>query len=324
MTALLAITSATSAALMAQSALDEAVRTWLQQIKATPPVGCDFSGIFINPHGETLEVAGPAARFSRPFVNYGKIKITETIVTFPESYTEMGSYISDPSTNYFTDLIVGTPGTLTGGVGDRFIISGNFTNGSLQNTSWSTSEAELAFAGGSVHSMSLAGADAGAAFSGYVNNFAWGIFRLASGQSLSLSDGNPTPGCALYARKLVLENGLSQIASITGNGCNIYYDPTDSVNAYLAGLTYPLAGGGAIIPVAVVLKITSIAPVNSGHMLLQFLGVPNRSHTVQVSPDLMIPFTFLSSVTAGPDGTFQFEDVNANNFARRFYRLTFP
>jgi hypothetical protein len=40
----------------------------------------------------------------------------------------------------------------------------------------------------------------------------------------------------------------NQIASITGNGVDLYYDPDHPENAYLAGGTFPLAGGGEIVP----------------------------------------------------------------------------
>lgn len=312
------------ASAFAQSGSVAKVRAQLAQSSTHSAAGRTFSGRLVNPRGQKLEVAGPPALFTGAFVNHGTFKTTETTVTFRGAYTEMGSYVSDPSTNYFTDLLIGTTGTLTGGLGDRFIVSGNFFNGSLQNTTWSTGSAELAFSGGAAHSMSLAGTDAGATFLGYVNNFAWGILRLAPGQSLTLSDGNATAGAALYTQKLILEGGVAQIAAITGNGFSIYYNPDDTANAYLGGLTYPLTGGGAVLPVAAVVKITAITRLASGHTLLQGLGVPSRSHTVQASPDLIVPFAFLANVTAAADGTFQFEDVNAASFMERFYRIIFP
>lgn len=323
-TALLAILATLVTTAPAQPTSITAVRAQLLRAAASPLGGRDFAGPLVNPRGQTLEVAGPPARFTGAFTNRGTFKTTDTVVTFAGQYTEMGSYVSDPSTNYFTDLVIGTSGSLTGGLGDRFIISGNFSNNSLQNIAWSTRNAELVFSGGQAHSMSLAGADSGAVFSGYANNFAWGILHLAPGQSLTLADGNATARGALYTQKLILEGGVPQIASITGNGFNLYYDPTDAANDYLGGHVYPLAGGGAILPISTDPKITAITRLLNGHILLQCLGVPNRSHTVQVSPDLVIPFTFLSSVTATADGSFQYEDFNAANFTQRFYRLAFP
>jgi len=291
--------------------------------QASPVAGLTFGGRRVNPHGRTVEMTGSSALFTGEFVNYGTFKSTNTLVTFRGAYTEMGSFISDPSSNYFVDLIVGTGGVLTGSTGDLFVVTGNFLNGSLQNTAWNTAYAELEFSSGGTHAMVLAGSDMGASFLGYINNFAWGILRLASGQSLTLSDGNGTAGGAFYTDALILDGGVSQIASITGNGFNIYYNPGNTANAYLGGKTYALAGGGAIIPVRAALKLT-IKRLTNGHILLQCLGVPNRSHTIQASPSLTTAFSFLASSTAAADGTFQFEDVNAPGFTRRFYRLTFP
>ena len=42
-----------------------------------------------------------------------------TPVTFTGTYTENGTFVSDPADNYFTDLIVGTNGRLTGGTQQR-------------------------------------------------------------------------------------------------------------------------------------------------------------------------------------------------------------
>ena len=80
-------------------------------------------------------------------------------------------------------------------------------------------------------------------FSGYDNNFSWGILTLDPTDHLSL-DGDG----ALYLRELRLTN-LDQLNHITGNGHNIYYHLGDPVNAYLNGQTYALAGGGQIAPV---------------------------------------------------------------------------
>lgn len=93
------------------------------------------------------------------------------------------------------------------------------------------------------------GADLGAVETGYVENFAWPGLRLADGDQLVIEDGNATPGVGLYVRRLELPGGVAQIASITGNGANLYYDPDEPSNAYLGGQTYPLGGGGAIVPI---------------------------------------------------------------------------
>jgi len=39
---------------------------------------------------------------------------------------------------------------------------------------------------------------------------------------------------------------------------------------------------------------------------------------------LIIPFTNLASMMANVTGAFQYEDMDAGNFTKRFYRLAFP
>jgi hypothetical protein len=84
---------------------------------------------------------------------------------------------------------------------------------------------------------------------GFADNFAWGTLELAADQHLTLTDGNAEPGGALYVHRLLLSGGLSQVSQITGNGMSIYYDLASPDNAYLAGGSYPLSGGGVIAPV---------------------------------------------------------------------------
>jgi hypothetical protein len=284
-----------------------------------------------NPVGARIELTAPQT-FSFPIINRGTIKVSDTTVRYLAPYTEYGAYLSDPSTNYFTDLTVSPSGYLTGGAGDNFFVSGNFTNNSTQNTLWNTAAAELDFtAGTGPHTFALAGADQGASYFGYINNFAWGIFRLRSGQSLVLADGNNTPGAALYASRVTLDGGTGQVSSITGNNFSIYYDPTDSGNNYLLNGApngvYSLSGGGVLAPVQAILKINSITHLANGHIVLQCLGVPNRVNNVQASPDLSSgSFVTLlpPPVAADASGAFQYEDTNAGSFTKRFYRLSFP
>ncbi len=58
----------------------------------------------------------------------GRIKINGNTVRWLGGLTNNGIYISDPADNYFTGLAVGASGVLQGGVGDRFFVTGSFTN----------------------------------------------------------------------------------------------------------------------------------------------------------------------------------------------------
>jgi hypothetical protein len=188
---------------------------------------------------------------------YGQVTNTATgvltasggTVRFLAGFVNQGGYISDPTDNYFTDLTVDSTGYLVGGPGDRFIVSGNFHSTSTSRTSWSTGQAELRLEGGLSHEAYVTGEDLGAAPAGYQDNYAWGVLSLGSGESMSLWDGDAVAGGALYVRTLALADGLGQIARITGNGLNMYYDPAEAANAYLGGQTYSLAGGGQLSPV---------------------------------------------------------------------------
>lgn len=230
----------------------------------------------------------------------------------------------DSSINQFTDLTIGAAGYLTGGAGDIFVVSGNFTNGSTQNILWSTAASELQFKGGTFHTFAMAGADLGPTYFGYLNNFSFDTLRLGAGQGLVLAEGNATPGSAIYVNNLVLEGGLPQITSITGNGFFIYYDPTKVANTYLNAQTYPLAGGGAIQPVIATLAVISTTRLGNAHIQLTCLGVPSRVNTIQASPDLIQPFVAIGTALADANGNFTFDDPNAGSFPQRFYRVSFP
>jgi len=207
------------------------------------------NGAVTNQAGRTLEVAYDPALFTGDVVNEGTFRTTHTNVVFAGSFTNNGAYLSDPSTNNFTTLVIGTAGYMQGEAGDNFNISEDFINNSAQDTLWNTGEARLGFTGPGIHDLYLTGLDLGQNGAGYTDNFAWGIFSLGSGSGLKLMDGNTEAGGALYVQSFLLGDGLSQINDITGNGLNIYYAPNAPGNAYLNSGTYALAGGGSLTPI---------------------------------------------------------------------------
>jgi hypothetical protein len=166
------------------------------------------------------------------------------------NFANNGAYISDPSTQTFSTLTVGSTGYLTGATGDIFKITGDFINNSAENNAWNTLQAALAFATGTAttHKIALGGADLGRTSVGFTNNFAWNSLDL-SGQTLILSDGNATSGGALYVSQLeglTFDSTGSTVTDIIGNGFNIYYDP--SADLALGGKTFNLEGGGILAP----------------------------------------------------------------------------
>ncbi|MGZ5021015.1 MAG: DUF4394 domain-containing protein [Chthoniobacterales bacterium] len=66
-------------------------------------------------------------------------------------------------------------------------------------------------------------------------------------------------------------------------------------------------------------RVTSVQLTN-GHFKVLGLGIPNRTYTVEASPDLVTQFTMLGAVTADSSGLVTYQDPNSNT--KRFYRLT--
>ena len=184
-------------------------------------------------------------------INNGLVEVTDTEVYFASPFTNSEVYESlGASTNRFFYLSVGAGGAyLVGGPDSVFHVEVSFLNASTTPQAWDTDESELLLDGPGGHILRTPAADLGPTVEGYGDNFAWGRLTIAAGDPVSLQDGNATPGAALYVGILDLQGGVGQAASITGNGIDVYYDPQEPENAYLAGGTYPMTGGGEIRPI---------------------------------------------------------------------------
>jgi hypothetical protein len=208
---------------------------------------------FINRTTGVAEIANSAA-FYGPTINHGTIKATDTTVTWVGTLINLGTYISDPATQIFNNLIVLPGGVIVAGPGDYFLIKEDFINLSNANQAWNTQAACLRFIKGTDtrHSLYLPGLDSGDAMGGYFNNFAWGCLDL-TGQQLSLLDGNQIPGGALYVGEIlgVQWDKEDLVTNIFGNNLNIYYDPLLPGNQYLDYLTFKLEGGGSLMPMTI-------------------------------------------------------------------------
>jgi hypothetical protein len=207
----------------------------------------DFGGLFYNEG--TIRVAGPGeARITGDLENPGTVKIFSGGLRVTGNVTG-NVFDLDPATFAVTGNLTILPlGYIrTAGAEDRVIIGGNFINRSTQNTLWDTDLASLIFENAMSsmsHNFYLAGLDLGATLEGFLNNFAWGSFSLAAGDSLYLFDGNlDTPGAALYLG-LITPMNFDFIFS----DFNIYYNAMLPGNAWLAGGRYDLNGAGWLIP----------------------------------------------------------------------------
>jgi len=156
-------------------------------------------------------------------LNNGTVTVTDTTVTFNGTFTNNGAYISDPSSNYFTNLTVNSDGYLVGGADDKFFIGGNFLNYSEQNGSWDTALAYLTFTGIGLPQEFYFGNV------GINGDFSWGTLELSGGGILQL-DGIGD----LYVNNLILGEG----SKLYLGGLNIYYNTITN-----HGEIYPMSDG---------------------------------------------------------------------------------
>jgi hypothetical protein len=227
-----------------------------------PPLG---SGVFnynggsiLFPDGGEIDNSGilnvsvPVANLPVSVSNSDLIHVTAGTVSFGDTFTNNGQYLSSaPARQNFGTLNIGADGYLQGGAGDVFDVARNLTNNSTKPAEFDLTKCWLLLSGSGVtHRVAWPGADLGAVSAGYNDNFAIGVLKLASGNSLTLLDGNGTAGGALYVEVLQLDDGVGQIANIASSGISIYYDPNNSANNYLQGGTYQINGGGTVAPVA--------------------------------------------------------------------------
>lgn len=113
---------------------------------------------------------------------------------------------------------------------------------------YDTTQVDLSFDGNARHSLDLSADDLGASTAGYAQRFPWKSIRLSPGEQLAIRDADGVEPSALYLKELHLGTGLAQIPLIQSDGSNIYYAASSPENAYLAGGTYPLFGGGVLAP----------------------------------------------------------------------------
>ena len=73
------------------------------------------------------------------------------------------------------------------------------------------------------------------------------------------------------------------------------------------------------------IRITSITRLANGHIILQGVGVPKASHTIQASlTPAAADFSAIAPVLGDGSGALQYDDDGAVGLTKRFYRLSFP
>ena len=212
------------------------------------------SGGFTNNSGATLSVVGAStAKFGGGAAvnNAGAtIHVTGSAVTFAGGLTNNGAYISDPSTNTFSSLTIGSTGYINASAGDRYVITGSagLVNNSTDTTHWSTMGATLEFAGTGSQTLGLNASNSDGLANIFDNAFGWKTLALDTGAIVNLVGGSVASDNAFYVDLLtgLAMSGLD-VTNINGNGFDIFY--LASADPSLNDLTYNLAGGGYLIPI---------------------------------------------------------------------------
>jgi hypothetical protein len=93
----------------------------------------------------------------------------------------------------------------------------------------------------------------------------------------------------------------------------------------VSGFINNTAGPGdcSMVPL-VPLRITAITRLANGHILVEGTGAPSTAYHIEISPDLSPGSFDPHPVNSSPTGALQYEDADAGNFTRRFYRFTYP
>ena len=115
-------------------------------------------GSEINNNSGLFNLTGAGRRVvSSTVQNYrGTVTANNTVADFQGSFLNDGSYVSQHSDNYFQNLTVDYPSdfkgvSFTAGPGDRFFISGNFSQPGTTVPIYNVAGAEFHFSGGGIH-----------------------------------------------------------------------------------------------------------------------------------------------------------------------------
>lgn len=155
--------------------------------------------------------------------------------------------------------------------------------------------------------------------------------------SMSWGDGSPFQEQTLnfshlyaagtyQANLLVIDAGAVHSYSIT-----VVVSPSPAVSVPVTVTPFPFANipnqgfvSADPVPGFNVVQTTSIAILPNHHAVINSLGIPLWTYTIEATSDLNQGFLPVGSATAGADGTFQYNDSSATNFNSRFYRAKYP
>lgn len=101
-------------------------------------------------------------------------------------------------------------------------------------------------------------------------------------------------------------------------------------NGVIFSITYLGGDGNDIVLVQQTLgvgpQMGGVALLSGGRAVLNGVGLPNTTYTVEATEHLHapIPWQAIGTALAGPAGELQFTDNDAMNYTNRFYRFRLP
>ena len=260
----------------------------------------------------------------------------------------LSSSVLAASTNNYPDLSLGLNGSLTGGPGDLWRISGNFDNGSTNNLDYNILASTFEFTEAGAHNLEQASRNGGPCAGQISNNFAFGTLKI-SGGTVTLVDNwtNGTISNAVYAQTLTgtgtlnigggmvfyfgTTNGWSGTVNVTGNGIFRQYLP-DYADTDGDGMLnwQECACGTEPTNSASRLRILSIVKTNTVDLRITWQTMGGKSYVLQTNApsargSVTTNFTDLSSIIfipgSGEARTNYVDSGGATNKPTRYYRV---
>jgi sulfur relay (sulfurtransferase) DsrF/TusC family protein len=110
------------------------------------------------------------------------------------------------------------------------------------------------------------------------------------------------------------------------NGTINYTPPVAFTGLDIFDYVLTPASGPAItgsVTVVVDSSFVISATVSGSQVTIQFAGIPGTTYSIEASTDL-VTWTVIGSVTANPEGLFQFQDATVGLHDHRYYRTSLP
>lgn len=121
----------------------------------------------------------------------------------------------------------------------------------------------------------------------------------------------------------LLNDLLNPMGFASATGAFVSISSNAQLEVTPTGLGAVLDPAQALQPGGFPIFVTDAQRLEGGNFLLRGKGQPASRYTIEASPS-PTDFRPIDTVTAAPDGTFEFQDVNAPGFAKRFYRAAGP